>query len=387
MYYWGASGSVGEAPDDSILAPLNSLIGVIDVSAGSGYSLMVLSDGTAQAAGYVEDITAYKGHLGLRGGSLATGYNPPQYIANVFDAPRDLVIDAPPFKKAFAGVAQFDDPTSIHSVMIDVAGNAWSFGRNNYGQLCLSDFQDRLIPQQIQTNGLRVVSAAVGSEHTLLLLEDGTIWGCGSNRQGQLGLGPDIEDLENPTRIGDYDNVQSVSAGLNFSLFKTPGALFVMGNNLYGQLCVDTGAADVVFPEIITDANQFKAEDVATFQAIRSASYINFFDGSVGACGSNQFGQLGDGTNENRFRTVIDPLPADSQGFPSPIVRVGAGPSAESVFFLNAEGNTYATGLNDRGQLGVGDTLDRNTLTLVEFPDNAPVPEHISAAGDHTLSR
>ena len=48
---------------------------------------------------------------------------------------------------------------------------------------------------------------------------------------------------------------------------------------------------------------------------------------------------------------------------------------------------TYATGLNDKGQLGVGDLEDRNSLTLVIFPQGVVAPEHISAAGSHTLGR
>jgi len=99
---------------------------------------------------------------------------------------------------------------------------------------------------------------------------------------------------------------------------------------------------------------------------------IFFFFSS--ACGSNLFGQLGDGTNEDASLGVEVILEED-------ILSLYSGPSSESVFFIGVEGNTYGTGLNDRGQLGVGDTQDRNLPTLVDVP-----PLIISASSTHTAA-
>ena len=44
------------------------------------------------------------------------------------------------------------------------------------------------------------VSVAAGSAHSLALKRDGSLWGWGSNYNGQLGLG-DAEDRRRPTRI------------------------------------------------------------------------------------------------------------------------------------------------------------------------------------------
>ena len=105
-----------------------------------------------------------------------------------------------------------------------------------------------------------------------------------------------------------------------------------------------------------------------------------FNDGSLGACGRNNYGQLGDSTNEDKVRTIVSTIVDEI-----PIRQLGVGPSANSVFFINDNGYTYSTGLNDRGQLGVGDTDNRNALTLVESSQNV-VFEHLSASSDHTLS-
>jgi alpha-tubulin suppressor-like RCC1 family protein len=155
--------------------------------------------------------------------------------------------------------------------------------------------------------------------------------------------------------------------------------LYVTGSNMYGQLCVnETVGENVTTPYQILDVNM---SIVSSFDAIRSSSYISFNDGSIGACGRNNFGQLGDGNNIDRFRTELEPPPDQT-----PLIKLYGGPSSESVFFVSESGATYATGLNDKGQLGVGDQLNRNLITLVDFGEGAQVPKQISASGDHTLS-
>ncbi|KAL9190639.1 hypothetical protein ACHAXT_000345 [Thalassiosira profunda] len=375
MYYWGAADSVGE-PSGDVTSPQASGLAVVGVAAGSKYSLVVFADGTAQSAGYVESIDDYNGHLGLRGGDVSAGENPFQTITSVYDAESNVIVDAPFFVRAYAGAEQISSLGSMHSVLIDSDGGAWVTGSNNRGQLCLGDFDDRLIPQKVPGNR-RVVSAAIGSEHTLLLLEDGSVYGCGSNEAGQLGLGEAVVETDVPTLVEGLGTVESMSAGLGFSLFKADDGLYITGNNFYGQLCVDeTVGIDIFTPYRITDV---PVDTVSSFEAIKSSSYILFNDGSVGACGRNNFGQLGDGTTTDRVRTSVDPIPGEL-----PLRILGVGPSSESVFFVNEIGTTYATGLNDRGQLGVGDAMNRSTLTEVEFGGLAA--EKISASGDHTLA-
>lgn len=377
MHYWGASGSLGKTPPDLILSPLSSGIVVANISAGSKYSILVLPNGTASSAGFIESVDDYHGHLGVRGDEITTGENPLRPITSVYNAEEDLITDAPFFVTAFAGASQLSSPGLIHSLLIDEDGQAWATGSNNRGQLCLGDFDDRLIPERVPLSG-EIESAAIGSAHSLFLLKDGSVYGCGSNEAGQLGLGA-VSETETPTLLEGISGVQSLSAGFDFSLFKASDVLYVTGNNMYGQLCVnETVGQNVTTPYLISDVDM---TIVSSFDAIRSSSYISFTDGSVGSCGRNNFGQLGDGKNIDRFRTELEPLPDRT-----PLVKFYGGPSSESVFFMSGTGATYATGLNDKGQLGVGDQVDRNLITLVEYGDGALVPTLISASGDHTLS-
>ncbi|KAL7469045.1 hypothetical protein ACHAXS_009292 [Conticribra weissflogii] len=346
LYYWGAPESFGLISDSNeVSVPLNAGDIVLDVAAGSKYSIVLLPDGSAQAGGFINSIDDYHGHLGLLNTNISPGDNPFQVISEVFDSENNVVVR-----------------------------QVWATGSNEKGQLCVSDFDDRLIPTKIPLSD-RIVHAAIGGEHTLLLSENGVVYACGSNELGQIGLGSGVTATSEPVVIDSLSTVRSISAGLGFSLFITSDGLHVTGNNFYGQLCVDTGSSDVFTPELLDDVD---GQIVASFEAIQSSSYILFNDGSVGACGRNNFGQLGDGTNDDKVRTVAS--------IPAPIRRLGVGPSSESAFFVDDNGVVYGTGLNDRGQLGVGDLANRNVLTIVSFAQNTTV-EQLSAAGDHTLSR
>eukprot|EP00486_Rosalina_sp_Unknown_P014397 CAMPEP_0201596100 /NCGR_PEP_ID=MMETSP0190_2-20130828/192890_1 /ASSEMBLY_ACC=CAM_ASM_000263 /TAXON_ID=37353 /ORGANISM="Rosalina sp." /LENGTH=184 /DNA_ID=CAMNT_0048056325 /DNA_START=1194 /DNA_END=1745 /DNA_ORIENTATION=- len=54
----------------------------------------------------------------------------------------------------------------------------------------------------------KIIKIATGSEHTLFLEDNGTVWCCGDNAFGQLGIGFGDEDEEEDE---DEDDIESVS--------------------------------------------------------------------------------------------------------------------------------------------------------------------------------
>jgi len=378
LYYWGSLQSIGGEGQST--SPEEGGKSVVDVSAGSRYSIVVHPDGKAQSAGYIDSLDDYHGHLG-QGDAVTQGQNSFTTITSVLSEANDS-INAPFFTRAFAGAEQFSSPGSMHTILLDNEGNVYATGSNNKGQLCLGDFADRFIPQRIMIDE-EVLGVSIGNEHTLLLLNNGAVMGCGSNEFGQLGLGEDVEVENAPTKIDIEGTVNSISSGLAFSLFKSSAGLFVTGNNSYGQLCFDTQGDDVFSPTALSLGNSITVDLLTSFEAIQSSTFILFKDGGVAACGRNNFGQLGNGSNEDAFRTLV-PIPDGT-----PILRFGLGPSSLSAFFVNTAGSIYATGLNDRGQLGTGDTTDRNTLTEVNTSSigASVVPQQVSASNDHSLTR
>ena len=78
-------------------------------------------------------------------------------------------------------------------------------------------------------------------------------------------------------------------------------------------------------------------------------------DGSVWATGSNEYGQLGDGTTDhkNEFIRVIDKGAVD----------IAAGSDHSMV--LKIDGSVWATGYNEYGQLGDGSTISTEVFEQV----------------------
>ena len=334
----------------------------------------MLDDGTALASGFVKDTQDYHGHLGFLTG-VKKGKNEYRTVSSVRNEKGDIK-DAPQFEKVFAGVDGESPPGSIHSIFLDRQGRAWAAGSNSKGQLCLGDDEHRLLPNRIPIDD-KIVDVAIGGQHTLLLTENGDVYGCGSNKLGQLGLGKQTKTVDTPTKWKFLKGkVSSISSGRDHSLITADDGLYVTGSNEFGQLCADTDSK-VFTPEKLTD---IKRQQVASFEAIKTSSYIVYTDGSASACGRNNVGQLGDGTKKDKGLTEVD--------FEDASAIVGVGPSAESVFFWRERDQTlWGTGLNENGQLGVGDKKDRKEFTKVDTggPIELSPEGSISAGEDHTL--
>ena len=370
LFVFGSSESVGNPESFDYEVPFNVEEDVIYASAGSEYTLVILDDESAAVAGFIDNILDYTGYFGVPIDDLVEGSNKLQTIESVVNLDGDLR-SAPNFRRVYAGVRSDD---SLHSVLIDVDGNIYATGSNDSGQLCLGDLDDRNIPHQIDL-GEDAVSAAVGGDFTLILGASGDVYGCGDNDSGQLGLG-NIAFVEEPDSRNGLTNVRSISAGLDFSLLSTDDGLAVMGSNSEQQLC--TNEFDFIDEPFFLDA--VGADDTRQFRAGLQSSYILFSDGSVAACGLNTDGELGIGEFDNPGpETVVIP----GNNF---IKTLGVGPSASSAFFVALDGIIYGTGLNDRGQLGLGDRDDRNSPEQVLFEADADDVTRISAGIDHTLA-
>ena len=65
----------------------------------------------------------------------------------------------------------------------------WGCGNNGYGQLGLGDDTNKTTFTEITTNTDDIKSVYYGGYHTFILENDGTLWSTGHNGDGQLGLG------------------------------------------------------------------------------------------------------------------------------------------------------------------------------------------------------
>ena len=99
-------------------------------------------------------------------------------------------------------------------------------------------------------------------------------------------------------------------------------------------------------------------------------------DFSVSCWGSNNHGQLGDGTMVDNFTPTAVLLPSGVQG-----QAITATTDGSTFFLQTTDYKIYAWGRNDRGQLGDGTTTDRSSPALL-----AGVGPWVAAGTSHACS-
>jgi alpha-tubulin suppressor-like RCC1 family protein len=100
---------------------------------------------------------------------------------------------------------------------------------------------------------------------------------------------------------------------------------------------------------------------------------------TVWTWGSNDFGQLGNGTT-----SATPSGPAAVAGV-SDVVEMEGG--REHIVTLTASGQVFAWGSNENGQLGVGGTANRTVPTQVSVPCGAGGVSQVAAGHNNTLAR
>lgn len=147
----------------------------------------------------------------------------------------------------------YSGPAAAHSILIDDKGMAYGVGRNEHGQLGVPDVMAITTPEMVEIGGLkkgeRIVSAACGRAHTILVTSEGAAYAAGANGFGQLaGGGQDATSAKwSRVRIRDGEHIIGASAGGNFSAFCTKnGSVYTAGSAQYGQLGLGSTGESIV---------------------------------------------------------------------------------------------------------------------------------------------
>jgi alpha-tubulin suppressor-like RCC1 family protein len=238
-----------------------------------------------------------------------------------------------------------------HTAALKDDGSLWVWGTNEWGQHGLGDTTRRNVPTQMGADKDWKFVAA-GWNYTMAIKNDGSLWGWGMWSGGKIGVpwsGSQINPV--PARIGDDNDWAFVSGGYNHSVgIRTDGSLWTWGDNAWAQL------GRSIPGQYTHEVGQVgTAKDWKSVAASYNHSVALKADGSVWTWGTNESGQIGDGSVELRSAPV--------QVAGNDWADVGIGYCC--TFGIKADGGLWAWGRNSSGQLGVGDTTDRHTPTLV----------------------
>ena len=176
-----------------------------------------------------------------------------------------------------------------HTSLLASDGTVFACGRNNYGQLGVGDVTDRTEPtKMVMECGRAVKHISVGRRHTMYTTVDGALCGSGLNSYGQLGI-LDSEYIETPTQIVEEiksHRVVSTASGFYYTLcILEDGLLFAFGDNVYGQL----GVGDLESRRRPTLVETMSGKHVLQIAAGHINSACITKDGAVFAWGMNDF--------------------------------------------------------------------------------------------------
>ncbi|KAM7086018.1 secretion-regulating guanine nucleotide exchange factor isoform 2-T2 [Molossus nigricans] len=145
------------------------------------------------------------------------------------------------------------EPSASQATPARAALFAW--GANSYGQLGLGHKEDVLVPQQLNDFCKPVCVRRItgGGGHSAVVTDGGSLFVCGLNKDGQLGLGH-MEDVLYFTLCKSLLGcpIQQVACGWDFTIILTEnGQVLSCGSNSFGQLGVPHGPRRCVIPQAI----------------------------------------------------------------------------------------------------------------------------------------
>ena len=249
----------------------------------------------------------------------------------------------------------------------DSNGKLYSWGYNEYGQLgdgtttnssmpiCISDVEGSPL------KGKNIVD--VYSDGSTIIVKDssGKLYSWGYNYCGQLGNGTTdnssmpicISDIESsPLKGKNIIDVVYVRSSFGYTIIvnDSNGKLYSWGSNNNGQLGNGT-TDDSSMPICISDIENSQLNGKRIVKIYEEFEYIIVKDnsGKLYSWGSNGSGKLGDGTTENSSMPVCISDIANSPLKGKNIVDVYNGSIAK-----DSDGKLYSWGNNFYGQLGDG---------------------------------
>lgn len=188
-----------------------------------------------------------------------------------------------------------------HTVLLTAAGEVFTFGSNQYGQLGTGDLQPVCAPVQVKIIGL-ASQVAAGSNHTVILSTKGLVFTFGNYQKGQLGRMP--PDVGQPSHVSMQNSVASNKndpfANLNdlytaenpsniiaqrqrFLWNCIPAPIISIGSNYRKKACWISASGDQTFLKL--DESLVNASSLAKISVAANKNTIIFISNNEGVPG------------------------------------------------------------------------------------------------------
>ncbi|KAF7840143.1 ultraviolet-B receptor UVR8 [Senna tora] len=268
-----------------------------------------------------------------------------------------------------------------HCLAVTMEGEVQSWGRNQNGQLGLGTTVDSLVPQKIQTfQGVPVKMVAAGAEHSAAITEQGELYGWGWGRYGNLGLG-DRNDRLIPEKVSSVhlldEKMVMVACGWRHTIsVSSSGGLYTYGWSKYGQLGHGDFEDHLVPHKLQALSDKFISKIAGGWRHSMALTSCGLLYG----WGWNKFGQVGVGDNVDHCSPVPVKFPHDQK-----VIEISCG--WRHTIAVTDKQNVYSWGRGTNGQLGHGETVDRNVPKIIELLSvDGSCGQHIASSKADPLS-
>ena len=278
--------------------------------------------------------------------------------------------EPPPPNEQFQSIAAGTE----HSLALGKDGTVWSWGKDEYGQLGRR-WGSKEAPGHVTLRGdepLDNVSAiAAGADQSLAVKADGSLWVWGKRFSLRMGRGQPL-DIMSPTSVDGIDDAVAVAGGFGgrpeYIVLSRSGRVSLFGIN-------ETHVNPLLARPVAG------LDDVAAVAAGTRHYAVLKKDGTVWTWGNNDGGQLGDGTTVSRSRPQPVPKLAN-------VVRIAAG--SDATLAVTGDGSLWGWGKNVYVTLPSGLSA-QSSSTPVKYPDltevaDASLPGSGYTNGSHYLA-
>jgi alpha-tubulin suppressor-like RCC1 family protein len=262
---WGANGlgqlGDGSTTESSVPVPVQGLSGVTAIAAGGSHSLALLADGTVMAWGnnesgqlgigtsveYAEAPVAIKGLSGVKaisagtsfslalltnGTVMAWGENENGQLGTGKFTPSKVPVAV----KAVTGVSAIAAGGEF-SLALLTNGTVQAWGNNNRGQLGNAGVEENskvAVPVETLAG---VTAVAAGADHALAMVSGGTVKAWGDDSFGELGNGTVKPFSVTPVAVSGLSGATMISAGTHVSAaLLGSGSIMTWGTDSSGVL-------------------------------------------------------------------------------------------------------------------------------------------------------
>lgn len=268
---------------------------------------------------------------------------------------------------------------TMHSCGIATNDRLYCWGANHYGQLgsgqTAGDTNPITTPSPvIDPIGTRAVAdIQVGYYHSCATMADnGQVYCWGGNGNGQVGTGTNSSAVATPTSpVGSIGTnaVSKVGMGVNHTcvIVASNSQLYCWGANANGQVGTGTAGSPNTVPSPTSPFDPIGTNAVSNVAGgWKSTCAILTSNSQLYCWGSNEFGQLGNGSTDTTINTPTPALTADPVGA-NAVKSVALG-FAHACALLASNSQMYCWGHNIYGQMGQGatNTPGANVFTPIQ---------------------